>query len=54
MPAFNTHNMEIVKAVLETAEELKSPVLLAATPGTIKYMGEEFHCWYNGSCPKKI
>ncbi|MBW8348524.1 tagatose-bisphosphate aldolase subunit GatY [Bacillus sp. IITD106] len=42
VPAFNIHNLEIAKAVLETAEEMKSPVLLAATPGTVKYMGEEF------------
>ncbi|MBS4206043.1 tagatose-bisphosphate aldolase subunit GatY [Lederbergia citrea] len=42
VPAFNVHNLETAKAVLETAEELQSPVLLAATPGTIKYMGEEF------------
>ncbi|MEK3888621.1 tagatose-bisphosphate aldolase subunit GatY [Bacillus sp. FSL K6-3431] len=42
VPAFNVHNLETAKAVLETAEELRSPVLLAATPGTIKYMGEEF------------
>lgn len=42
VPAFNTHNMEIAKAVLETAEEMESPVLLALTPGTIKYVGEEF------------
>ena len=42
VPAFNTHNMEIVKAVLETAEEMNSPVLLALTPGTIKYLGEDF------------
>lgn len=42
VPAFNTHNLEIVKAVLETAEQLASPVLLALTPGTVKYVGEEF------------
>ncbi|MBS4200817.1 tagatose-bisphosphate aldolase subunit GatY [Bacillus sp. FJAT-49732] len=42
VPAFNIHNLEIAKAVLETSEEMQSPVLLAATPGTVKYMGEEF------------
>ena len=42
VPAFNTHNLEIAKAVLETAEELKSPVLLALTLGTIQYVEEEF------------
>lgn len=42
VPAFNVHNLEILKATLEVAEELKSPVLIATTPGTVKYMGEEF------------
>ncbi|MBP1916926.1 tagatose-bisphosphate aldolase subunit GatY [Lederbergia galactosidilytica] len=42
IPAFNVHNLEITKAVLETAEEMQSPVLLAATPGTVKYVGGEF------------
>lgn len=42
IPAFNIHNMETIQAVCETAAELGSPVILAATPGTVKYMGEEF------------
>ena len=35
--AFNVENMEMVKAVLAAAEELKAPVMLQTTPGTIKY-----------------
>ncbi len=35
--AFNIENMEMVKAVLAAAEELKAPVMLQTTPGTIKY-----------------
>ena len=35
--AFNGENMEMVKAVLAAAEELKAPVMLQTTPGTIKY-----------------
>lgn len=42
IPAFNIHNLEILKAVMETSEKLQSPVLLAATPGTVKYMGADF------------
>ncbi|MDR7079478.1 tagatose 1,6-diphosphate aldolase GatY/KbaY [Neobacillus niacini] len=42
IPAFNIHNLEILKAVMETAEKLQSPVLLAATPGTVRYMGDNF------------
>ena len=35
--AFNGENIEMVKAVLAAAEELKAPVMLQTTPGTIKY-----------------
>ncbi|EJV87724.1 MULTISPECIES: tagatose-bisphosphate aldolase subunit GatY [Bacillus cereus group] len=42
VPAFNIHNLETLKAVIETAVELGSPVIIAATPGTIKYMGKEY------------
>ncbi|WP_002148913.1 tagatose-bisphosphate aldolase subunit GatY [Bacillus cereus] len=42
VPAFNIHNLETLKAVIETAVELRSPVIIAATPGTIKYMGKEY------------
>jgi tagatose 1,6-diphosphate aldolase GatY/KbaY len=42
IPAFNIHNLETVKAVMEVANELRSPVMLAATPGTVKYAGIEY------------
>lgn len=35
--AFNVENMEMVKAVIAAAEELKAPVILQTTPSTIKY-----------------
>lgn len=35
--AFNVENMEMVKAVIEAAEETKSPVILQTTPSTVKY-----------------
>lgn len=35
--AFNTNNMEFVQAILEAAEEAKSPVLIALSEGAIKY-----------------
>ena len=37
--AFNVNNMEIVQGVVEAAKEAKSPVIIAATPGAIKYAG---------------
>lgn len=41
VPAFNIHNLETLQVVVETAAELKSPVILAGTPGTYSYGGVE-------------
>lgn len=35
----NINNLEWIKAVLETVEELKSPVILGVSEGAAKYMG---------------
>lgn len=35
--AFNVENMEMVQAVIAAAEELKAPVILQTTAGTLKY-----------------
>lgn len=40
--AFNVENMEMVMAVMEAAEELKSPVIIQTTPSTVKYAGLDF------------
>jgi fructose-bisphosphate aldolase class II len=37
--AFNANNMEIVQAIIETAEEERSPVIVQASQGAIKYAG---------------
>lgn len=42
VPAFNIHNLETLQVVVETASELKSPVILAGTPSTIKYAGADY------------
>lgn len=42
VPAFNIHNLETLKAVLETAADLRSPVIIAATPSTVRYIGEYY------------
>lgn len=39
VPAFNIHNLETIQVVLETSAEMRSPVILAGTPGTIEYAG---------------
>lgn len=36
---FNINNLEWTKAILQTAEELKSPVILGVSAGAAKYMG---------------
>lgn len=35
--AFNCENMEMVKAIIAAAEELRAPLMLQTTPSTIKY-----------------
>lgn len=42
IPAFNVHNLETLQVVVQTANELKSPVILAGTPGTITYCEPDF------------
>lgn len=37
--AFNANNMEIIQAIVETAEEEKAPMILQASQGAIKYAG---------------
>lgn len=39
VPAFNVHNLETVQAIAETAAEMQSPVIMAATGGTLNYAG---------------
>ena len=39
---FNINNLEWTKAILQTAEEMKSPVILGVSEGAGKYM-----CGYN-------
>ncbi|MGI6488377.1 MAG: class II fructose-1,6-bisphosphate aldolase [Syntrophomonadaceae bacterium] len=40
--AFNANNMEIVQAIMEAAQREKSPVIMQASQGAIKYAGLEF------------
>lgn len=36
---FNINNLEWTKAILETAQEMKAPVILGVSAGAGKYMG---------------
>lgn len=38
VPAFNAENLEMVQAIIEAAEEAKSPVMIQTTPSTVKYI----------------
>ena len=40
--AFNVDNMDIMKAVLDAAEEKKSPVIIAISSGALAFIGEEY------------
>ncbi|GAA0122279.1 MAG: tagatose-bisphosphate aldolase subunit GatY [Clostridium argentinense] len=42
IPAFNIHNLETIQGVLEVANELNSPVIIATTPSTINYAGIDY------------
>lgn len=40
--AFNVENMEMVMAVVEAAQEMRSPVIMQTTPSTVKYAGLDY------------
>ncbi len=42
VPAFNIHNLETIQVIIEAAAELRSPIILAATPGTMAYAGRGY------------
>jgi len=42
VPAFNIHNLETIQTAVDAAVEMKSPVILAATPGTMNYAGRAY------------
>lgn len=42
VPAFNIHNLETLQGVVDTAVEMRSPVIIAGTPSTIEYAGAEY------------
>ncbi len=42
VPAFNIHNMETLQVVAETATQMRSPLIIAATPSTVNYAGAKY------------
>ncbi|EOI5728797.1 tagatose bisphosphate family class II aldolase [Cronobacter malonaticus] len=41
VPAFNIHNLETLRVVVETASEMRAPLIVAGTPGTFSSAGTE-------------
>jgi tagatose 1,6-diphosphate aldolase GatY/KbaY len=39
---FNIHNLETLKAAISTAFEERAPIILQATPGTVRFAGAEY------------
>ena len=42
LPAFNVNNLEQVRAIMEAADEIGSPVIMQGSAGARKYAGEAF------------
>ncbi|XID93554.1 class II fructose-1,6-bisphosphate aldolase [Paenibacillaceae bacterium WGS1546] len=40
--AFNVHTLEMLQAVVEAAEETRSPLILQTTVGTVKHLGADY------------
>ena len=40
--AFNINNMEILQAIVETAAEEKSPIIVSSSPSAVQYAGLEY------------
>lgn len=40
--AFNVHTLEMLQAVVEAAEETKSPLIIQTTVGTVKHLGADY------------
>lgn len=41
--AFNAENMEMVSAIIDAASQLRAPVMIQTTPGTIRYASLEMY-----------
>ncbi len=53
VPAFNIHNLETLQVVVSTCDELRSPVILAATPSTVRYADKDYLVALTGAAMEK-
>ena len=42
IPAFNVNNIEQIKAIMQAADKVNSPVIIQASAGARAYAGPEF------------
>lgn len=54
VPAFNIHNLETLQVVVETCNELRSPVILAATPSTVRYADKDYLVALTAAAMEKV
>lgn len=53
VPAFNIHNLETLQVVVDTCYEMRSPVILAATPSTVAYADKDYLVALTGAAMEK-
>ena len=53
VPAFNIHNLETFQVVVDTANEMRSPVIIAATPSTVRYADKDYLVALTGTAMEK-
>lgn len=54
VPAFNIHNLETFQVVVDICNEMRSPVILAATPSTVKYADKDYLIALTGAAMEKV
>lgn len=42
VPAMNVNNLEMIKAIIEAAEKMRSPIIIQTSEGAIEYAGIEY------------
>lgn len=52
--AFNVENMEFVQAVIEAAEEMASPIIVATSVNTLKYAAPEIFSSITTACAQRV
>lgn len=53
VPAFNIHNLETFQVVVDTCNEMRSPVIIAATPSTVRYADKDYLVALTGAAMEK-